>query len=92
MPIRPPPRPRPGSVEQQIQQAQREGKFDDLPGKGKPLPDLTEVYDPGWWAAKLVKREEISLLPPELELRRKVESELERIGFMGPVGPHELDL
>ena len=79
MPIRPPPKGPGSSVEQQIRQAQREGKFDDLPGKGKPMKDLTEVYDPGWWVAKLVQREQISLLPPELELRRKVESELERI-------------
>ncbi len=70
---------RPSGVEEQIRKAQQEGLFDDLPGKGKPLEDLDEVYDPGWWAAKLVKREELSLLPPALELRRKVERELERV-------------
>ncbi|MBW2279480.1 MAG: DUF1992 domain-containing protein [Deltaproteobacteria bacterium] len=81
MPIRPPKFKGPGSsVEQQIRQAQREGKFDELPGRGKPIQGLDEVYDPGWWAAKLVKREQVSLLPPELELRRKVEKELARIG------------
>ena len=76
-------RARPSSVEEQIRKAQRDGLFDDLPGKGKPLENLTEVYDPGWWAAKLVQREEISLLPPALELKRKVERELERIGKLG---------
>ena len=70
---------RPSGVEEQIRKAQQEGLFDDLQGKGKPLEDLDEVYDPGWWAAKLVKREELSLLPPALELRRKVERELERV-------------
>ncbi len=70
---------RPSGVEGQIRKAQQEGLFDDLPGRGKPLEDLDEVYDPGWWAAKLVKREELSLLPPALELRRKVERELERV-------------
>ncbi len=70
---------RPSGVEEQIRKAQQDGLFDDLPGKGKPLEDLDEVYDPGWWAAKLVKREELSLLPPALELRRKVERELERV-------------
>lgn len=73
-----PRRPR-GSVEEQIRKAQQEGLFDDLPGKGKPLENLTEVYDPGWWATKLVEREELSLLPPALELKRKVERELERV-------------
>ena len=80
MPTRPRKRTGAGSVEQQILRAQREGKFDNLPGHGEPMKDLEEVYDPGWWAAKLVQREQISLLPPELELRRKVERELERIG------------
>jgi len=71
-----------GAVEQQIRQAQREGLFDDLPGHGKPLENLEDVYDPGWWAASLVKRERISMLPPALELRRKVERELARIGSL----------
>ncbi len=44
---------RPSGVEEQIRKAQPEGLFDDLPGQGTPLEDLDEVYDPGWWAAKL---------------------------------------
>lgn len=63
-------------IEQQIRHAQEEGAFDDLPGAGKPLDDLTEPYDPLWWVKKLVCRERISVLPPSLEVRRKVESEL----------------
>jgi hypothetical protein len=77
-----PPRRALGSVEAQIQKAQREGLFDDLPGQGKPLEDLDEVYDPGWWATKLVQREEISMLPAALEQKRRVERELERIRSM----------
>ncbi len=80
MPWPPVKRGKPSAVEEQIRKAQRDGLFDDLPGKGKPLGDLNEVYDPGWWAAKLVQREEISLLPPALELKRKVEREMQRIG------------
>ncbi len=80
MPWPPVKRGKPSPVEEQIRKAQRDGLFDDLPGKGKPLEDLNEVYDPGWWAAKLVQREEISLLPPALELKRKVEREVQRIG------------
>jgi hypothetical protein len=63
-------------IEQQIRRAQEEGAFADLPGAGKPLPDLTEPYDPLWWLKKLVRREQISALPPSLEVLRKVESEL----------------
>ncbi|SRR5712691_7496571 len=63
-------------IEQQIRRAQEEGAFDHLPGAGKPLPDLAKDYDPLWWVKRLVQREQISMLPPALELLRKVESEL----------------
>jgi len=65
--------------EELIRLAHEEGAFDNLPGAGKPLPDLGESYDPDWWVKKLVQREKISMLPPSLELLRKVEAEIERI-------------
>lgn len=66
-------------VEKQIRSAQDEGEFDDLPGKGKPIPGLGGAYDPLWWVKRLVQREQLSLLPPSLEIRTKVERELEVI-------------
>jgi hypothetical protein len=66
-------------IEQQIREAQEAGAFDQLPGAGKPLPNLTGEYDPLWWVKNLVQREQISILPPSLELLRKVESELAKI-------------
>ncbi len=63
-------------IEQQIRRAQEEGAFDRLPGAGKPLPESTREYDPLWWLKQLVQREQISVLPPALELLRKVEIEL----------------
>lgn len=66
-------------IEQQIREAQEAGAFDQLPGAGKPLPNFTGEYDPLWWVKKLVQREQISILPPSLELLRKVESELAKI-------------
>lgn len=65
--------------EEQIRRAQEEGAFDNLEGAGKPLPDLQEGYDPDWWAKKLVRREKVSVVPPALDLLRKVEMELERV-------------
>src|SRR5438093_677532 len=65
--------------EEQIRQAQEEGAFENLPGAGKPLPDLEESYDPNWWVKKLIRREKVSVLPPALELLRQVESEFEKI-------------
>jgi len=66
-------------IDQHIKRAQEAGDFDDLPGKGKPLADLNEVYDPDWWAKKLIAREKVSLLPPALAIRRRVEQEIPRI-------------
>jgi hypothetical protein len=60
-------------IESQIRRAEDEGAFEDLPGRGQPLPHLDEAYDPLWWAKQLVRREQLSLLPPTLEIRRKVE-------------------
>ena len=66
-------------VEAQIRVAQEQGAFDNLPGAGKPIPNLDQEYDPLWWVKQLVRREQISMLPPSLELLRKVETELATI-------------
>jgi hypothetical protein len=63
-------------IEAQIRVARERGAFDNLPGTGKPLPNLGQEYDPDWWVKQLVQREQISILPPSLELLRKVEKEL----------------
>jgi hypothetical protein len=65
--------------EEQIRRAREDGAFDNLPGAGKPLPDLEGGYDPDWWLKKLVQRERVSVLPPPLELLRKIESEIKKI-------------
>ena len=70
-------------VDQQIREAQQKGEFENLPGEGEPLRDLEEVYDPAWWVKKLVKREKITLLPPALEARRKVERAIDQIFELG---------
>ena len=63
-------------IEQQIREAREAGHFGNLPGAGKPLPSVADGYDPLWWVKQLVQREQISVLPPSLEVLRKVESEL----------------
>jgi Domain of unknown function (DUF1992) len=66
-------------IEAQIRVAREQGAFDNLPGAGKPLPYLGQEYDPDWWVKQLVQREQISILPPSLELLRKVDKELAAI-------------
>ena len=69
-------------IEQQIREAMEAGAFDNLQGKGQPIPDLGIERDPLWWAKKLVEREKVSLAPPALALRRDVEQALERLPRM----------
>jgi hypothetical protein len=63
-------------IEAQIRVAMQQGAFDNLPGAGKPIPNLGQESDPLWWVKQFAKREQISILPPSLELQRKVETEL----------------
>jgi hypothetical protein len=57
-------------VETALQQAMRRGDFDDLPGAGKPLPDLGGRHDPDWWIRRKIQTEQLSGLgPPALTLR-----------------------
>lgn len=57
-------------VETSIQQAIRRGEFDNLPGAGKPLPDLGTSHDPDWWIRRKIKTEQLTGLgPPALTLR-----------------------
>jgi hypothetical protein len=57
-------------VEIAIQQAQRRGDFDGLPGAGKPLSGLNAVRDPDWWIRRKIEREKLTGLgPPALTLR-----------------------
>ena len=69
-------------AENRIRDAMQAGEFDNLPGAGKPLPNLTDGYDPEWWLKQLVQREQISVLPPSLEVLRKVESEMAAIWLL----------
>lgn len=63
-------------IDKQICEARERGAFDDLPGKGKPLPGANEPYDEMWWVKDFVRRENIPtdmLLPPAILLRKEIE-------------------
>lgn len=67
-------------VDRQIREAEERGAFDDLPGKGKPIPGVDRPYDEMWWINEKLKRENISVLPPTLVLRRAAEDALAEAG------------
>ena len=57
-------------VDLQVQRAIERGEFDNLPGSGKPIPDLDTTHDPDWWLKRLIEREHITgVLPAALALR-----------------------
>jgi hypothetical protein len=48
-------------VERRIREAQARGEFENLPGAGKPIPDLDEPNDQLVWLRNWMKREGIDL-------------------------------
>ena len=66
-------------VEEMIHEAEQAGEFERLEGSGQPIPGITDPYDPDWWVKKLLKREKLSILPPALELLKKVEAGLDTV-------------
>ncbi|MGD8395373.1 MAG: DUF1992 domain-containing protein [Candidatus Eiseniibacteriota bacterium] len=66
-------------VERQIRAARERGEFDHLEGAGRPIPDIDREYDPLWWVKSWMRRERLSVLPGDLELRKRVETELAAI-------------
>ncbi|MGI8718223.1 MAG: DUF1992 domain-containing protein, partial [Lapillicoccus sp.] len=58
----------------QIREAQERGEFDNLPGAGKPLPDLGDPNDESWWVRRMIERENLDMsgaLPSALLLRKE---------------------
>ena len=66
-------------VDKLIRDGIERGEFDDLPGKGKPIPDLDRPRDELWWVRQKLKREDIQLLPPTLQIRKDLDEALEKI-------------
>ncbi len=66
------------NIEQHLRKAIEEGKFDDLPGKGKPLRmEENPNADPEWELAYHIIRESGFTLP-WIETIREIESDLEK--------------
>lgn len=65
-------------VDRAIREAVERGDFDDLPGKGKPLPGAGRLgpVDENWWVRGYLEREGLSgdaLLPPSVQLRKELD-------------------
>lgn len=63
-------------AERRIEQAMKEGKFDNLPGAGKPLElDAAPAEENArllWWALRILRQG--GFVPDEVRLRREIEA------------------
>jgi hypothetical protein len=61
-------------IDRQIREGMERGDFEGLPGHGKPIADLDRPRDEMWWVRSKLRREDVSVLPPTLELRKAVDA------------------
>lgn len=61
-------------AEQRIREAMERGEFDDLPGKGKPLPPEDDLDVPPELRVAYRILKNSGFVPPEVELRKDIAS------------------
>lgn len=66
-------------AERRIREGIASGAFDDLPGMGKPIPDLDQPYDPMWWIKKWLARERQTESQRQAEERYRKVAALEEL-------------
>ena len=78
-------------VEQRIKQAQRQGRFDNLPGKGRPLNfEDANVPEELRLAHKVLKN--AGFLPPEIELKKKISHTQDLMASLDEASPEKANL
>jgi hypothetical protein len=60
-------------IDRQIREGIDQGRFDHLPGAGKPIPGIDRPHDDAWWVKEKLRHEKVSVLPPTLALRKEAE-------------------
>lgn len=66
-------------IDKQIREAKDRGEFDDLPGHGKPIPDIDRPRDELWWVKNKVRRENVKFTPPAIAIKVEVDRAREQI-------------
>ncbi len=66
-----------------IRESQDRGEFDDLPGRGRPIPGIDKPHDELWWVRQKLRDEGVSYLPPTLALRKDKEDTLAAVTALG---------
>lgn len=68
--------------EELIQRAMRDGQFDDLEGRGRPLPDEDDSHVPPDLRMPYKILKNAGCLPPELESRKDIQTAIELLSTM----------
>jgi hypothetical protein len=58
-------------IDRQVREAHERGEFQDLPGAGKPIPDLDKPHDELWWVRDKLRREGLTYMSPSVALRKQ---------------------
>jgi hypothetical protein len=64
-------------IDRQVRQARERGAFEDLPGAGRPIPDLDKPFDQQWWVKDKLRREGLSYMSPSVALRKEAHDALQ---------------
>lgn len=75
-------------IEQALEEARRNGEFDDLPGRGKPLTNLDEPKD------AVLKRvmENANAKPPAVSLNQQIRASYERLKTLTDENERRIEL
>jgi len=71
-----------GAIDAMLERMADRGDFDELPGKGRPIPNL-DPNDHGWWIRSKLEREGVSVAPEPLRLRREIERSIDALWSLG---------
>jgi len=78
-------------VEERIKQAQKEGRFDNLAGRGRPLDfEYANVPEELRLAHKVLKN--AGFLPPEIELKKKISQTRDLMAGLDETTPKKAEL
>jgi hypothetical protein len=58
-------------IDRQVREATERGEFDNLPGAGKPIPNLRKPFDELWWVKDKLRREGLTYMSPSVALRKE---------------------
>lgn len=63
-------------IDRQVRVARERGEFEDLPGAGRPIPDLDKPHDELWWVKDKLRREGLTYMSPSVALRKRAHDAL----------------